>query len=135
MDHAIGAAEKNFAIPCGSRVKDWSARFERPRLFACSRIHCVQRAGQKAEETDVSPGSLYASGLIAAGGIIGLLGIAVKLAETWEWIPVGAVAWGSALTPRVYPASAPRRAAPAPRPRRAGAPHGFLPGQPPWTLR
>lgn len=32
-------------------------------------------------ESEISPGSLYASGLIAAGGIIGLLGVAVKLYE------------------------------------------------------
>ncbi|MBV8437063.1 MAG: oligopeptide transporter, OPT family, partial [Silvibacterium sp.] len=30
---------------------------------------------------EVSPGSLYASGLIAAGGIMGLLGVARKLYE------------------------------------------------------
>jgi hypothetical protein len=40
------------------------------------------RAGEKHEESDVSPGSLYASGLIAAGGIVGLLGIAFNLIET-----------------------------------------------------
>ena len=34
-------------------------------------------------ESEVSPGSLYASGLIAAGGLIGLLGICVKLYESW----------------------------------------------------
>ncbi len=32
-------------------------------------------------ESEVSPGSLYASGLIAAGGIMGLLGVCVKLYE------------------------------------------------------
>ena len=32
-------------------------------------------------ESEVSPGSLYASGLIAAGGIMGLLGVALKLYE------------------------------------------------------
>jgi putative OPT family oligopeptide transporter len=43
----------------------------------------VTRAGGDAQaEGDVSPGSLYASGLIAAGGIIGLLGVALKLYET-----------------------------------------------------
>jgi putative OPT family oligopeptide transporter len=43
----------------------------------------VERAGGDAnEEGDVSPGSLYASGLIAAGGIIGLMGVALKLYET-----------------------------------------------------
>ena len=43
----------------------------------------VKKAGGEADaEGDVSPGSLYASGLIAAGGIIGLLGVALKLYET-----------------------------------------------------
>jgi putative OPT family oligopeptide transporter len=34
-----------------------------------------------ALESEISPGSLYASGLIAAGGIVGLLGVCVKLYE------------------------------------------------------
>jgi putative OPT family oligopeptide transporter len=38
--------------------------------------------GQELSE-EVSPGSLYASGLIAAGGIMGLLGVCVKLYEGW----------------------------------------------------
>jgi putative OPT family oligopeptide transporter len=43
----------------------------------------LKKAGGGADsESDVSPGSLYASGLIAAGGIIGLLGVALKLYET-----------------------------------------------------
>jgi putative OPT family oligopeptide transporter len=43
----------------------------------------VARAGGNAADTEseVSPGSLYASGLIAAGGIMGLLGVALKLYE------------------------------------------------------
>jgi len=43
----------------------------------------VARSGGDAVETEseVSPGSLYASGLIAAGGIMGLLGVALKLYE------------------------------------------------------
>jgi putative OPT family oligopeptide transporter len=46
----------------------------------------VDRAADKhgiAEEAgaEISPGSLYASGLIAAGGIIGLLGVVLKLYE------------------------------------------------------
>jgi putative OPT family oligopeptide transporter len=32
-------------------------------------------------ESEISPGSLYASGLIAAGGIVGLLGVGIKLYE------------------------------------------------------
>ncbi len=46
----------------------------------------VDRALEKtaAESTDseISPGSLYASGLIAAGGIVGLIGVALKGYET-----------------------------------------------------
>ena len=34
-----------------------------------------------ATESEVSPGSLYASGLIAAGGIVGLLGVCIRLLE------------------------------------------------------
>jgi len=43
----------------------------------------VARAGSSAVDTEseVSPGALYASGLIAAGGIMGLLGVALKLYE------------------------------------------------------
>ncbi len=44
----------------------------------------VQKAGG-TDEGDVSPGSLFASGLIAAGGIMGLLGVAFKFYETtWD---------------------------------------------------
>jgi putative OPT family oligopeptide transporter len=32
-------------------------------------------------ESEISPGSLYASGLIAAGGIVGLMGVCIKLYE------------------------------------------------------
>jgi hypothetical protein len=39
----------------------------------------AKRAGETPAESEVSPGSLYASGLIAAGGIMGLAGIGVKL--------------------------------------------------------
>jgi hypothetical protein len=35
----------------------------------------------------VSPGSLYASGLIAAGGIVGLIGIGIKYMEIHHWLP------------------------------------------------
>ena len=44
----------------------------------------VKKAGG-AEEGDVSPGALYASGLIAAGGIMGLLGVVNAFYETtWD---------------------------------------------------
>src|SRR5271155_4065333 len=43
----------------------------------------IDRAVEKTEsESEISPGSLYASGLIAAGGIVGLIGVALKLYET-----------------------------------------------------
>lgn len=58
----------------------------------------AEKAGEKKDESDVSPGSLYASGLIAAGGIVGLLGIAVKLMEAQNWLPENSVAWGSRLS-------------------------------------
>ncbi len=44
----------------------------------------IDRHAEKTGEaqSEISPGSLYASGLIAAGGIVGLLGVALKLYET-----------------------------------------------------
>jgi len=42
----------------------------------------VEKAGGGNTESEISPGSLYASGLIAAGGIVGLLGVALKLYES-----------------------------------------------------
>ncbi|HKD90616.1 MAG TPA: OPT/YSL family transporter, partial [Terriglobales bacterium] len=57
----------------------------------------AQKRGQATQESEVSPGSLYASGLIAAGGIVGLVGIVVKLIESKHWIREGAVAWGTKL--------------------------------------
>ena len=43
----------------------------------------AKRTGNSEEvDSDVSPGSLYASGLIAAGGIVGLIGVALKGYET-----------------------------------------------------
>jgi len=40
----------------------------------------LEKAGRK-DEGEISPGSLYASGLIAAGGIVGLIGVAIKAYE------------------------------------------------------
>ncbi len=39
------------------------------------------RAGDAEAESDISSGSLFASGLIAAGGIAGLIGVALKAVE------------------------------------------------------
>ncbi|MGA2653136.1 MAG: oligopeptide transporter, OPT family [Terracidiphilus sp.] len=43
----------------------------------------VKKSGGEAAEADseISPGSLFASGLIAAGGIVGLIGVALKAIE------------------------------------------------------
>jgi putative OPT family oligopeptide transporter len=42
----------------------------------------VAKAGGGADtESEISPGSLFASGLIAAGGIVGLIGVALKVLE------------------------------------------------------
>jgi uncharacterized oligopeptide transporter (OPT) family protein len=60
------------------------------------------KAGEKREESDVSPGSLYASGLIAAGGVVGLLGIVIKLLENspdskWYHVKEGVLLLGKRL--------------------------------------
>ena len=39
------------------------------------------RAGTAEAESEISSGSLFASGLIAAGGIAGLIGVALKAIE------------------------------------------------------
>jgi putative OPT family oligopeptide transporter len=56
-----------------------------------------KRAGQTAEESEVSPGSLYSSGLIAAGGIVGLLGMVIKVCEGKHWLPDNSISWGPKL--------------------------------------
>ena len=42
----------------------------------------AERPAENGAESEISPGSLYASGLIAAGGVVGLLGVALKLYES-----------------------------------------------------
>ena len=56
-----------------------------------------KRAGEKVEESEVSPGSLYSSGLIAAGGIVGLAGMVIKVAEAKHWLPENSIAWGQKI--------------------------------------
>src|SRR5258706_5808591 len=48
----------------------------------------VERGLEKKSDTEseVSPGSLYSSGLIAAGGVIGLLSIVIKVLENAGWM-------------------------------------------------
>jgi putative OPT family oligopeptide transporter len=42
----------------------------------------AKRAGDEDADSEISPGSLFASGLIAAGGIVGLVGVALKAYES-----------------------------------------------------
>jgi putative OPT family oligopeptide transporter len=58
----------------------------------------VERGREEAKsEDETGPGALFASGLIAAGGIVGLLGIVVKLAEKQGWLPTNAIDIGQYL--------------------------------------
>ncbi len=59
--------------------------------------HLAERGLTRTEEGEASPGALYASGLIAAGGIVGLLAIVVKLMEGAGWLPVNALTFGPKL--------------------------------------
>ncbi|HEY6252582.1 MAG TPA: oligopeptide transporter, OPT family [Candidatus Angelobacter sp.] len=47
----------------------------------------AKRAGEKPAESEASPGSLFASGLIAAGGMMGLAGIGVRALENMQVLP------------------------------------------------
>jgi putative OPT family oligopeptide transporter len=57
-------------------------------LFAGGVVRWLAERGQeKSHDDETSPGSLFASGLIAAGGIVGLFAVAVKALETTKRIP------------------------------------------------
>lgn len=52
----------------------------------------AERGAEKKEaEDETGPGALYASGLIAAGGIIGLLAIGERLLEVRKWLPENSI--------------------------------------------
>src|SRR5262250_1834120 len=44
----------------------------------------VEATTKKKDESEASPGALYSSGLIAAGGVFGLLGIVINLLQDPE---------------------------------------------------
>jgi hypothetical protein len=44
----------------------------------------VEATTEKKDDSEASPGALYSSGLIAAGGVFGLLGIVINLFEDPE---------------------------------------------------
>ncbi len=65
-------------------------------IFCGGAVHWLaERGAKKTEEGEASPGALYASGLIAAGGIVGLLAIGVKLIETRGWLPENALSFAA----------------------------------------
>ena len=51
------------------------------RAILHERMKSAATADLPETDSEISPGSLYASGLIAAGGIVGLLGVCIKLYE------------------------------------------------------
>ncbi|HET7218325.1 MAG TPA: oligopeptide transporter, OPT family [Vicinamibacterales bacterium] len=94
LSFAVGSylgLHTTLAIFCGGLVR-WAA--ERGR----------QSSGSHAE-SDVSPGSLFASGLIAAGGVMGLIAIVINVLGDPELgiklIPPGVLAFGPKIAPGV----------------------------------
>jgi len=58
-------------------------------IFVGGMVRWLAERGQEKSsdaESEVSPGSLYSSGLIAAGGVIGLLAIIIKVLEDAGWM-------------------------------------------------
>jgi putative OPT family oligopeptide transporter len=76
-------------------------------IFCGGLVRWAAERGQKWSgahaESEVSPGSLYASGLIAAGGVLGLIAIVINVLGDPELgiklIPPGALAFGPKIAP------------------------------------
>jgi putative OPT family oligopeptide transporter len=67
-------------------------------IFCGGLVKSLAERGQKqTEEGEASPGALFASGLIAAGGIVGLFAIGIKLLETQGVLPKEAIKFGPML--------------------------------------
>jgi hypothetical protein len=66
-------------------------------IFAGGLVRWLAERGQEEKKGDdeTSPGSLYASGLIAAGGIVGLLAIGLRLLEVRGWLPENVINFGA----------------------------------------
>ena len=56
-------------------------------IFCGGAVRWLAERGTEKDESEVSPGSLYSSGLIAGGAIFGLASIAIALMEDRGWIP------------------------------------------------
>src|SRR5436309_9932911 len=76
----------------------------------------VEATTRKKEESEASPGALFSSGLIAAGGVFGLLAIVLRvladaahptsfLSKLPDWLAIG---------PKYWPTWAPNAALPMP---------------------
>src|SRR5260370_42488995 len=66
-------------------------------MFGGGRVRGVGEATKKKkDESEASPGALYSSGLIAAGGVFGLLRILINLFQDPE-IPTHAPPWLTAV--------------------------------------
>jgi uncharacterized oligopeptide transporter (OPT) family protein len=57
----------------------------------------AERGQKQTDEGEASPGALYASGLIAAGGVVGLLAICVRLLEAQGALPPNSIQFGAKL--------------------------------------
>jgi putative OPT family oligopeptide transporter len=67
-------------------------------IFCGGLVKAFAERGQKhTEEGEASPGALYASGLIAAGGVVGLLAICVRLLEAQGVLPPNSIQFGPKL--------------------------------------
>jgi hypothetical protein len=67
-------------------------------IFCGGLVRALAERGRKeADEGETSPGALYASGLIAAGGVVGLLAICVRLLESGGWLRENSIQIGSSL--------------------------------------
>jgi len=92
LSFAVGSylgLHTTLAIFCGGIVRWASERGQKPKTDA---------------ESEISPGSLYASGLIAAGGVLGLLGIVINVLSDpilmkTPLLPAGLLAFGPKLSP------------------------------------
>jgi putative OPT family oligopeptide transporter len=81
LSFAVGAylsIGTTLAIFCGGVVRWMVDR----AVAKTAPVHDSQTEAEAVLEAEVSPGALYASGLIAAGGIVGLMGVALKLYES-----------------------------------------------------
>ncbi len=88
LSFAVGAylsIGTTLAIFCGGMVRwmiDEAVARAKAKSRAASGISDSDPEVEAMLESEVSPGALYASGLIAAGGIVGLMGVALKLYES-----------------------------------------------------